>query len=61
MEKDIATASAYLNNLLAARGLLKGGHKIPFDNLAEDETTPTRVINLVHDLVRRRDVSSNPL
>ncbi|KAF3201526.1 hypothetical protein TWF106_002809 [Orbilia oligospora] len=55
MEKDIATASAYLNNLLAARGLLKGGHKIPFDNLAEDETTPTRVINLVHDLVRRRD------
>ncbi|KAF3160828.1 hypothetical protein TWF225_011558 [Orbilia oligospora] len=55
MEKDIASASAYLNNLLAARGLLKGGHKIPFDNLAEDETTPTRVINLVHDLVRRRD------
>ncbi|KAK6522514.1 hypothetical protein TWF281_001959 [Arthrobotrys megalospora] len=55
MDKDIATASKYLNNLLAARGLLKGGHKIAFDNPAEDETTPTRIINLVHDLVRRRD------
>ncbi|KAK6340463.1 hypothetical protein TWF730_002215 [Orbilia blumenaviensis] len=55
MDKDIATASKYLNNLLAARGLLKGGHKIAFDNPVEDDTTPIRIINLVHDLVKRRD------
>ncbi|KAK6339009.1 hypothetical protein TWF696_009805 [Orbilia brochopaga] len=55
MDTDTASASKYLNNLLAARGLLKGGHKIAFDNPAEDESTPTRIINLVHDLVRRRD------
>ncbi|EPS43178.1 hypothetical protein H072_2844 [Dactylellina haptotyla CBS 200.50] len=55
MDKDISSASKYLNNLLAARGLLKGGHKIAFDNPTEDEITPTRIINLVHDLVRRRD------
>ncbi|KAF3907757.1 hypothetical protein AA313_de0209693 [Arthrobotrys entomopaga] len=55
MDKDIYTASQYLNNLLAARGLLKGGHKIAFDNPTADENTPTRIINLVHDLVRRRD------
>ncbi|EWC45796.1 hypothetical protein DRE_05133 [Drechslerella stenobrocha 248] len=55
MDADSSSASKYLNNLLAARGLLKGGHKIAFDSPAEDETTPSRIINLVHDLVRRRD------
>ncbi|KAF3901707.1 hypothetical protein ABW20_dc0107166 [Dactylellina cionopaga] len=55
MDSDTSSASKYLNNLLAARGLLKGGHKIAFDNPTEDDTTPTRIINLVHDLVRRRD------
>ena len=55
-------ASKYLNNLLLARGLLQNGKSINFahpgdgaDNL---DATMSKVINLVHDLVLRRDRDS---
>jgi hypothetical protein len=59
--QNLQAASTYVNNILLARGLLKTGHPIDFaqpDN--EDggtEATMARVINLVNDLVLRRDVS----
>lgn len=58
---SLQAASTYVNNILLARGLLKSGHPIDFaqpDN--EDggsEATMARIINLVNDLVLRRDVS----
>lgn len=58
---NLQAASTYVNNILLARGLLKSGHPIDFaqpDN--EDggsEATMARIINLVNDLVLRRDVS----
>ncbi|KIV81343.1 hypothetical protein PV11_03534 [Exophiala sideris] len=52
-------ASQYLNNLLLARGLLSNGKPIDFAcpdrNGRGTEATMSRVINLVHDLVLRRD------
>lgn len=57
---NLYTASDYINSLLLARGLLRNGKPIDF---AEPPTgadgvegTMTRIINLVHDLVVRRDV-----
>ena len=54
------TASAYLNNLLLARGLLRNGKSIDFARPDKasggTDATMTKVINLVHDLVLRRDV-----
>lgn len=57
---NLQAASTYINNVLLARGLLKNGQPIDFaepDN-AEGGTGETmgRVINLVNDLVLRRDV-----
>ncbi|KAJ9629968.1 hypothetical protein H2204_008772 [Knufia peltigerae] len=52
-------ASQYLNNLLLARGLLPSGKAIDFaqpDRHGQStDATMSRVINLVHDLVLRRD------
>ncbi|KLJ07878.1 hypothetical protein EMPG_16660 [Blastomyces silverae] len=57
--QNLYTASDYINNLLLARGLLRNGKPIDF---ARPENAPggtddtmSRVINLVHDLVLRRD------
>ncbi|EGE82713.2 NIMA interactive protein [Blastomyces dermatitidis ATCC 18188] len=57
--QNLSTASDYINNLLLARGLLRNGKPIDF---ARPENAPggvddtmSRVINLVHDLVLRRD------
>ncbi|OAX84035.1 hypothetical protein ACJ72_01594 [Emergomyces africanus] len=57
--QNLYTASDYINNLLLARGLLRNGKPIDF---ARPESAPggtdetmSRVINLVHDLVLRRD------
>lgn len=58
--QNLQAASTYVNNILLARGLLKGGCAIDFaDPENEDggvEGTMARVINLVNDLVLRRDV-----
>ena len=54
-------ASKYLNNLLLARGFLHDGKSIDFSKLAGDgdtadkASTTARVVNLIHDLVLRRD------
>ncbi|PKY06043.1 NIMA interactive protein [Aspergillus campestris IBT 28561] len=56
---NLQAASSYINNVLLARGLLKGGQPIDFaDPDNEDGGSPAtmaRVINLVNDLVLRRD------
>ncbi|OQU99250.1 hypothetical protein CLAIMM_04911 isoform 2 [Cladophialophora immunda] len=56
---SLERASQYLNNLLLARGLLSNGKPIDFarPDRHGSSTNPTmsRVINLVHDLVLRRD------
>ena len=58
--QNLQAASTYVNNILLARGLLKGGRAIDFaDPENEDggtDATMARVINLVNDLVLRRDV-----
>ncbi|RMZ78315.1 hypothetical protein DV737_g3936, partial [Chaetothyriales sp. CBS 132003] len=50
-------ASSYLNNLLLARGLLANGNPIDFASTTKDnaDTTQSQIINLVHDLILRRD------
>ncbi|KAI9368289.1 Afadin and alpha-actinin-binding-domain-containing protein [Aspergillus egyptiacus] len=56
---DLQAASTYINNVLLARGLLKSGRPIDFANPEEEEggvgTTMAMIINLVNDLVLRRD------
>ncbi|ODM18185.1 hypothetical protein SI65_06056 [Aspergillus cristatus] len=56
---NLNAASSYINNVLLARGLLKGGTPIDFAQPENDEGgvdgTMARVINLVNDLVLRRD------
>lgn len=59
---DLKSASTYVNNLLLARGLLKNAEPIDF---AEPDKAPggkgesfARIINLVNDLVVKRDVRS---
>jgi chromosome segregation ATPase len=56
---SLQNASAYLNNLLLARGLLRNGKAIEFAGLkkgaAGADHTMAKIINLVHDLVIRRD------
>lgn len=58
---DLQAASTYINNVLLARGLVKSGRPIDFANPENAEggvaTTMARIINLVNDLVLRRDVS----
>lgn len=59
--QNLEAASNYINNLLLARGLLKNGKPINFaqsDNGDEgSNATMAQIINLVNDLVVRRDVS----
>ena len=59
---SLRTASDYLNNLLLARGLLRNGKPINFARPTKSEGGPeatmAHVINLVHDLVLRRDRES---
>ncbi|KAJ5175625.1 uncharacterized protein N7482_001502 [Penicillium canariense] len=57
--QNLQAASTYVNNLLLARGLLKSGQAIDFadpdNHEGGAEATMARVINLVNDLVLRRD------
>lgn len=56
---NLQTASTYINNLLLARGLLKNGKAIDFarpENGGGTEATMAKIINLINDLVIRRDV-----
>lgn len=57
---DLSSASTYLNNLLVKGGLLKGGMTVPFHNPSAEDGSITRIINLIHDLVMRREVQSPP-
>ena len=54
------TASAYINNLLLSRGLLRNGTPIDFVTPGNVEggldATMGQVMTLVHDLILRRDV-----
>jgi hypothetical protein len=60
--RSLEAASKYINNLLLARGLLRNGKQINFANPGDDgeesDGTMAQIINLVNDLVIRRDVSS---
>lgn len=54
MDSDtLHTASTYLNNLLLARGLLRNGKSLDFAKPTRD--TRAQTINLIHDLLLRRD------
>jgi hypothetical protein len=57
---NLKTASTYLNNLLLARGLLRNGKSIEFARPSKgeggSEATMAQIINLVHDMILRRDV-----
>ncbi|KAI9892108.1 MAG: hypothetical protein M1814_001814 [Vezdaea aestivalis] len=57
--QNVHTASLYINNLLLARGLLRNGKSIEFAEPSKGEGgtdgTMARVINLVHDMILRRD------
>ena len=59
--QNLQTASAYVNNLLLSRGLLRNGTPIEFAKPSRGEgganATMAQIINLAHDLVLRRDVS----
>ena len=54
------TASTYINNLLLSRGLLRNGISIDFAQPEKAEggldSTMSQVMNLVHDMILRRDV-----
>ncbi|PSN67030.1 hypothetical protein BS50DRAFT_493166 [Corynespora cassiicola Philippines] len=56
---NLKTANAYINNLLLARGLLRDGKPIEFAHPSRGEggkeVTMAQIINLVHDLVLKRD------
>jgi hypothetical protein len=58
--QNLNTASVYINNLLLSRGLLRNGKSIDFAKPGNDpagtEASMAKIINLVHDLVLRRDV-----
>lgn len=61
--QNLRTASSYINNLLLSRGLLRNGVPVEFakPNKAEGglNATMAKIMNLVHDLILRRDVSSS--
>lgn len=63
--QNLQAASTYVNNLLLARGLLKSGQAIDFADPDNHEggtdATMAQIINLVNDLVLRRDVSHDSL
>jgi len=53
--RDLKSTSNYVNNQLASRGLVRG-LPIDFAKPSKDPDNPARIINLVHELVQRRDV-----
>lgn len=57
---SLKTASTYVNNLLLARGLLQNGKAIEFAKPAKGdggtEATMAQILNVMHDLILRRDV-----
>ena len=59
-KQNLNTASTYINNLLLSRGLLRDGNPIEFARPSKVEggasTTMAKIINLVHDMILRRDV-----
>jgi hypothetical protein len=62
---NLKTASTYINNLLLARGLLRNGKPIEFAHpsrgVVPKEATMAQIINLVHDLILKRDVGIHKL
>ncbi|KAF2627687.1 hypothetical protein BU25DRAFT_421667 [Macroventuria anomochaeta] len=56
---NLKTAATYINNLLLARGLLRDGKGIEFAHPSRaeggKEATMAQIINLVHDLILKRD------
>jgi hypothetical protein len=65
METDnLKTASAYINNQLLSRGLLRDGQTIDFarpkDGNGGVTGTMGRIMSVVNDLILRRDVRSSP-
>jgi hypothetical protein len=56
---NLKTASSYVNNLLLARGLLRDGTPIEFAHPSRGQggkdITMAQIINLVHDLILKRD------
>ncbi|KAF2493873.1 hypothetical protein BU16DRAFT_488651, partial [Lophium mytilinum] len=56
---NLKTASTYINNLLLARGLLRDGKPIEFARPSKTEggkeVALAQIINLVHDLILKRD------
>ena len=58
---SLKTASTYINNLLLARGLVHDGEPIPFEHVGANKgrsgnATMAKIMNLIHDLILRRDV-----
>ncbi|KAL8939531.1 MAG: hypothetical protein Q9211_002696 [Gyalolechia sp. 1 TL-2023] len=57
--RSLNTASAYINNLLLARGLLRNGAPIDFARpekaVGGTDATMVKIMNLVHDLILQRD------
>jgi hypothetical protein len=57
---NLKTASTYVNNLLLARGQLRNGKPIefarPHRGEGGTEATMAQIINLVHDMVLKKDV-----
>lgn len=58
--QSLRTASSYINNLLLSRGLLRNGIPIEFATPSKVEggvdATMAKIMNLLHDLILRRDV-----
>ncbi|USP79088.1 hypothetical protein yc1106_06362 [Curvularia clavata] len=56
---SLKTASTYINNLLLSRGLLRNGKPIEFAHPSRGEggkeATMAQIINLIHDLILKRD------
>ena len=58
--ENLRTASAYINNQLLSRGLLRDGQTIDFaghGKCDDASVTAGRIISVVNDLILRRDVS----
>ncbi|KAL8651761.1 MAG: hypothetical protein Q9210_003073 [Variospora velana] len=57
--RSLDTASTYINNLLLSRGLLRNGTPIDFATPEKaaggTDATMVKIMNLVHDLILRRD------
>ncbi|KAL8656430.1 MAG: hypothetical protein Q9226_002668 [Calogaya cf. arnoldii] len=57
--RSLSTASTYINNLLLSRGLLRNGTPIDFATQEKSagggEATMVKIMNLVNDLILRRD------